>query len=39
MHREANTIGSKANDTAIAHASVALKEEIERVREQVENIE
>jgi uncharacterized protein (TIGR00255 family) len=39
MHREANTIGSKANDAAIAHASVALKEEIERVREQVENIE
>lgn len=39
MHREANTIGSKANDAAITHASVALKEEIERVREQVENVE
>ena len=39
MHREANTIGSKANDTAIAQASIALKEEIERVREQVENVE
>jgi len=39
MHREANTIGSKANDAAIAHASVALKEEIERLREQVENVE
>ncbi|MDH5588842.1 MAG: YicC family protein [Gemmatimonadota bacterium] len=39
MHREANTIGSKANDAAIAHASVGLKDEIERVREQVENVE
>jgi uncharacterized protein (TIGR00255 family) len=39
MHREANTIGSKANDAEIAHASVAMKEEIERLREQVENIE
>jgi uncharacterized protein (TIGR00255 family) len=39
MHREANTIGSKANDTAISHASVAMKEEVERLREQVENVE
>lgn len=39
MHREANTIGSKANDTIMAQASVVLKEEIERVREQVENVE
>lgn len=39
MHREANTIGSKANDPVISHASVALKEEIERAREQVENVE
>ena len=39
MHREANTIGSKANDAAITHASVAMKEEIERLREQVENVE
>jgi uncharacterized protein (TIGR00255 family) len=39
MHREANTIGSKANDSEIAHASVAMKEEIERLREQVENVE
>jgi uncharacterized protein (TIGR00255 family) len=39
MLREANTIGSKANDTEIAHLSVALKEEIERVREQMENVE
>ncbi len=39
MHREANTIGSKANDAGIAQAAVGLKEEIERVREQVENVE
>jgi uncharacterized protein (TIGR00255 family) len=39
MHREANTIGSKANDAVITEASMALKEEIERVREQVENVE
>ena len=39
MNREANTIGSKANDAAIAHRVVAIKEEIERLREQVENVE
>ncbi len=39
MHREANTIGSKANDAELARASVSLKEEIERIREQVENVE
>ena len=37
--REANTIGSKANDAEIGRRVVALKEEIERLREQVENIE
>lgn len=39
MHREANTIGSKANDVDISHAAVGLKEEIERLREQIENVE
>jgi uncharacterized protein (TIGR00255 family) len=39
MHREANTIGAKANDAVIARASVAIKEEIERLREQLENVE
>ena len=39
MNREANTIGSKANDIEVSRASVALKEEIERIREQVENVE
>lgn len=39
MNREANTIGSKANDAAIAHLVVKLKEELERIREQLQNIE
>jgi len=39
MNREANTIGSKANDTEIAHWSVSLKENIEKIREQIQNIE
>jgi uncharacterized protein (TIGR00255 family) len=39
MHREANTIGSKANDSLIAREVIRLKEEIEIVREQVQNIE
>jgi len=39
MHREANTIGSKANSAAISHLVVAIKDELERLREQVENVE
>jgi len=39
MNREANTIASKANDAEIAHAAMGLKEENERIREQVENVE
>ena len=39
MHREANTIGSKANDAVIEHQVIALKDEIERLREQVDNVE
>jgi len=39
MNREANTIGSKANDTEIAHWAVSLKENIEKIREQIQNIE
>lgn len=39
MNREANTIGSKANDAPIEHLVIAIKEEIERLREQVENVE
>jgi uncharacterized protein (TIGR00255 family) len=39
MNREANTIGSKANDETISHWSVDLKENIEKIREQVLNFE
>jgi uncharacterized protein (TIGR00255 family) len=39
MNREANTIGSKANDAPIEHAVITIKEDIERLREQVENVE
>ena len=39
MNREANTIGSKANDVDISHIVVLVKEEIEKIREQVQNIE
>ena len=37
--REANTTGSKANDAAMLAEVVTIKEELERVREQVENLE
>jgi len=37
--REANTTGSKANDAAMVREVVAIKEELERIREQVENLE
>jgi uncharacterized protein (TIGR00255 family) len=39
MNRETNTVGSKANDAAIEHQVIAIKDEIERLREQVENVE
>ena len=39
MLREINTIGSKANDAPIAQAVIEMKGELERFREQVENIE
>lgn len=39
MLREANTTGSKANDAAMLADVVTIKEELERVREQVENLE
>lgn len=37
--REANTTGSKANDSAMTRDVIAIKEELERIREQVENLE
>ncbi len=39
MNREANTIGSKTNDATIAQLVVKMKEEMEKIREQIQNIE
>lgn len=39
VNRESNTIGSKCNDITIARDVVALKAEVEKIREQVQNIE
>ena len=39
VNRESNTIGSKCNDVAIAQVVVGLKGEVEKMREQVQNIE
>ncbi len=39
INREANTIGSKANDASIAHLGVEIKSELEKMREQVQNVE
>jgi uncharacterized protein (TIGR00255 family) len=38
MGREINTLGSKANDAAIQRVVVAMKEELEKVKEQVLNV-
>jgi uncharacterized protein (TIGR00255 family) len=39
MHREINTIGSKANDLEIAQKVIQIKAELERFREQLQNVE
>ena len=39
MNREANTILSKANDLEVSNYAIDLKTEIEKVREQIQNIE
>ena len=39
MNREANTTGSKCCDINVANLVVALKSEIEKIREQIQNIE
>lgn len=39
LHREVNTSGAKSTDTALTRLVVELKEEVERIREQVQNIE
>ena len=39
LHREANTIGSKTSDTTISRLIIDMKSEIEKIREQVQNVE
>ena len=39
FNREANTIGSKCNDVEISRHVVDMKAEIEKIREQVQNLE
>jgi uncharacterized protein (TIGR00255 family) len=39
MNREVNTIGAKAFSAEISHHVVKIKEEVERIREQVQNVE
>ena len=39
MHREVNTVGSKANDLEIAQKVIQMKTELERFREQLQNVE
>ena len=39
MNREVNTIGSKAQDLSITRLVVDMKSEIEKIREQIQNIE
>lgn len=39
MNREINTIGSKANDLAISQAVIRVKSELEKIREQIQNLE
>jgi uncharacterized protein (TIGR00255 family) len=39
INREVNTIGSKANDTGLSREVVAMKAEVEKFREQIQNVE
>jgi uncharacterized protein (TIGR00255 family) len=39
LNREANTMGSKSNDVELTRQVVAIKAELEKIREQVQNIE
>ncbi|MCK4417009.1 MAG: DUF1732 domain-containing protein, partial [Candidatus Latescibacteria bacterium] len=36
---EANTVGAKVNDASISHLVIKIKEEVEKIREQVQNVE
>ncbi len=39
IHREVNTPGAKSGDTTIGGLAVAMKDELEKIREQVQNVE
>ena len=39
LNRETNTVCSKSNDTGVTEIGLALKNEIEKMREQVQNLE
>jgi uncharacterized protein (TIGR00255 family) len=39
INREANTLSSKASDAGIAQVAVGIKSELEKIREQVQNVE
>lgn len=39
MHREINTVGSKASDAEVSHWVIEIKSELEKVREQIQNVE
>ena len=39
MNREVNTMGSKANDIIITNSVISLKSELEKIREQIQNLE
>lgn len=39
MNREINTMGSKTNDPQVSHIVVTAKEEMEKIREQIQNVE
>jgi uncharacterized protein (TIGR00255 family) len=39
LHREANTISAKSLSLEITHKVIEIKEEIERIREQIQNVE
>jgi uncharacterized protein (TIGR00255 family) len=39
LNREVNTMGSKASDARLAHIVVNVKSELEKIREQVQNLE
>ena len=39
LNREFNTMGSKIGDAAIAHLVIDVKSELEKIREQIQNVE